>query len=182
MEQKNKEGKASKNKKKKYKTMKRYSLGFPFHINIKIIDDQNLILNLLNQIQINNKFSPKLKSLYFGLNTCLNFIQNNNNDCNEKIMFVFYKKEMESLYDLILFRARYNQNIHIYFINGNWQKNFIEKFKLKKLLGFVLIKNEINKEDFNKINNLIEGYDLNNNKNQIISNNTILETIIEFKN
>ena len=183
MEKKNKENKNfnnSNNKKKKYKTIKRFSLGFPFHVNIKIIADNNLILNLLNQIQIENKFSQKLKTLYFGLNLCLNYIQRTDN--NEKIIFIFYKKEMESLYDLILFRAKCNSNIHIYFLNENYQKNFIEQFKLKRLLGFILIKSSINEEVFNQINNLLESYDLNNNKNQIISNNNIQETMIEFKN
>ena len=183
MEKKNKENKNSNNsnnKKKKYKTIKRFSLGFPFHINIKIISDNNLILNLLNQIQIENKFSQKLKTLYFGLNLCLNYIQRTDN--SEKIIFIFYKKEMESLYDLILFRAKCNSNIHIYFLNENYQKNFIEQFKLKRLLGFILIKSSINEEVFNQINNLLESYDLNNNKNQIISNNNIQETMIEFKN
>ena len=183
MELKKKESKnsnKSNNKKKKYKTIKRYSLGFPFHIHIKIIDDNNLILNLINKIQIDNKFSQKIKALYFGLNQCLNYIQKTDN--NEKIIFIFYKKEMESLYDFILFRAKCNSNIHIYFINETWQKNFLEQFKLKKLLGFILITNQINEEEFNQINNLVESYDINNNKNQIISNNNIQETIIEFKN
>ena len=159
MEQKHQETKKASNKKKKYPTIKRYSLGFPFHINIKIIDDSNLILNLIKKIQIDNKFSQKIKTLYFGLNQCLNYIQKTDN--NEKIIFIFYKKEMESLYDFILFRAKCNSNIHIYFINETWQKNFLEQFKLKKLLGFILIKNQINEEEFNQINNLVESYDIN---------------------
>ena len=45
----------------------------------------------------------------------------------------------------------------------------------------MLIKKELNKDVFNQIKNLFEDYDLNNNKNKIISNENIQETIIEFK-
>ena len=88
---------------------------------------------------------------------------------------------MESFYDFILFRAKCNKNIHIYFINEIWQKNFIDKFKVKKLLGFVLIKNDINKEIFNEIRKMLESYDLNNDVNKIESKNNIQESTIEFK-
>ena len=179
MEQKSKETKNQGNKKKKYKSMKRYALCFPFHIDIKILNNQNLILNLINQITIHNNFSEKIKTLFFGLNSCLNNIQNN--DDKEKLVFIFYNKKMESLYDLILFRVKNDINIHLYFIDEIWQKNFIGKFKLKKLLSFVLIKKDMNKESFNKIKNSIENYDLNNDKNKIISKNNIQETKIEFK-
>ena len=179
MKQKLKETKNSGNNKKKYKSMKRYALCFPFHIDIKIINDQNLILNFINQITIQNNFSEKTKTLFFGLNSCLNNIQKN--DDKEKLVFVFYNKKMESLYDLILFRAKHDINIHLCFIDEIWQKNFIEKFKVKKLLSFILIKNDINKDSFNTIKNLIKNYDLNNDKNKIISKNNIQETTIEFK-
>ena len=180
MEQKSKEAKSTKNKKKKYKTMKRYSLCFPFHINIKIINEQNLILDLLNQAQIQSNFSQKTKTLSFGLNTCLNLIQKNNS--NEILIFIFYTKKMETLYDFILYRANSNLNVHVYFISENWRKNFVEKFRLKQLLGFALIKNDINKDAFNTIKNKIESYDLNDNKNKIISKNNIQETIVEMNN
>ena len=144
MEQKLKETKNPGNKKKKYKSLKRYALCFPLHIDIKIINDQNLILILINQITIQNNFSEKTKTLFFGLNSCLNNIQKN--DTKEKIVFIFYNKKMESLYDLILFRAKYDLNIHLCFIDENWKNMFIEKFKLKKLLSFILVKNDINKD------------------------------------
>ena len=179
MEQNNKNIKSNNNKKKKSKAIKRYALCFPFHIDIKIINEQKLILPLLNQKLTNNIFSEKLKSLFFGLNTCLNHIQQN--DDKEKIIFIFYNKKMESFYDLILLRAKYNKNVHIYFVDEIWQKNFIDKFKLKKLMGFILIKNDINKETFNEIKKLFENFDLNNDINKIISKNNIQETTVEFK-
>ena len=179
MEQKHQETKKASNKKKKYQTIKRYSLGFPFHINIKIIIEQNLISSLLNLLQIDKVFSQNAKSLFFGLNSSLYNIQKNDNI--ERMVFIFYKKQCENIYDLILYRAQTNHNNHIYFINENYQRNFIENFKLKKLLSFVLIKKELNKDVFNQIKNLFEDYDLNNNKNKIISNGNIQETIIEFK-
>ena len=179
MEQKNKSAKNNTNKKKKYKSVKRYALCFPFHIDIKIINEQKLILPLLNQKLTQNIFSEKSKSLFFGLNTCLNHIQQN--DDKEKIIFIFYNKKMESFYDLILLRAKYNKNVHIYIMDEIWQKNFIDKFKLKKLMGFILIKNDINKETFNEIKKLFENFDLNNDINKIISKNNIQETTVEFK-
>ena len=111
MEQKNKQNKNITNKKKKNKIMKRYALGFPFHIDIKIISNENSIDNLLNKIIEKEKFLQKNKILFFGLNTCLNHIQRN--DDKEKLVFIFYNKKMESFYDFILFRAKYNHNIHI---------------------------------------------------------------------
>ena len=179
MEQKNKDAKNNNSKKKKFKTIKRYALCFPFHIDIKIINEQKLILSLLNQKLAQNNFSEKSKSLFFGLNTCLTHIQKN--DDKEKIIFIFYNKKMESFYDLILLRAKYNENVHIYFVNEIWQKNFIEKFKLKKLLSFIVIKNDINQEVFNEIKKLFGNYDLNNDINKIISKNNIQETTVEFK-
>ena len=179
MEQKNKQDKNTTNKKKKNKIMKRYALGFPFHVDIKIISNENSIDNLLNKIIEKENFLQKNKILFFGLNTCLNHIQRN--DDKEKLVFIFYNKKMESFYDLFLFRAKYNQNIHIYFINENCQNKFIEKLKLKKLLSFVFIKNDINKEAFNELKTLFESYDLNNDKNKVISKNNIEETTIEYK-
>ena len=179
MEQKNKEAKSNNSKKKKSKAIKRYALCFPFHIDIKIINEQKLILSLLNQKLTQNFFSEKGKSLFYGLNTCLNHIQQN--DDKEKIIFIFYNKKMESFYDLILLRAEYNKNVHIYFMDDIWQKNFIEKLKLKKLMGFILIKNDINNVAFNEIKKLFEKYDLNSDINKIISKDNIQEKTVEFK-
>ena len=182
MDKKEKENKKTNNKKRKANSKKIYALCFPFHINIKIINSQDLILDLLNKTQNKNHFSQILKTLYFGLNTCLKYIQNNNYSDNEKMIFIFYNKQMESLYDLILFRSKNDFNIHIYFIDENWQKNFIDKFRLKKLLSFIIIKNEINKDIFNEIKSVIESYDINKENNKIITKNSIQETIVEFNN
>ena len=59
----------------------------------------------------------------YGLNTTLNCIQNPKKE--EKMIFVFYKKNMESLYDIMLFRAKMNKNIFIYFIDDEWQMKFL---------------------------------------------------------
>ena len=168
----------TKDKKKKNKLLKKYSLCFPFHINIKIIKDQKKILELINKIQ--NLFSNKINTFYFGLNTSLNIIQKNNN--NEKSLFIFYKKNMETLYDLILFRTKYNNKINIYFIDEEIQKKFLEIFKLKKLLSFVLIKNNFNENIFNEIKINLESYNINKENNQELSNNRIQEIIIEKNN
>ena len=48
-------------------------------------------------------------------------------------------------------------------------------------MGFILIKNDINKETFNEIKKLFENFDLNNDINKIISKNNIQETTVEFK-
>ena len=168
----------TKDKKKKNKIFKKYSLCFPFHINVKIIKDQKKILELINKIQ--NLFSNKINTFYFGLNTSLNIIQKNNN--NEKLLFIFYKENMETLYDLILFRTKYNDKINIYFIDEEIQKKFLEIFKLKKLLSFVLIKNNFNENIFNEIKINLESYNINKENNQELSNNRIQEIIIEKNN
>ena len=164
-------------KKKKYKSFKKYSLCFPFHIDIKIIKDQKLILNIINTFQ--NLLSMKPNPFLYGLNTTLNCIQNPKKE--EKMIFVFYKKNMESLYDIMLFRAKMNKNIFIYYIDDEWQKKFLEIFKLKKLLSFVYVKNNTNETKFNELKNNLENYNINNDINMIISNNKIQEIIIETK-
>ncbi len=167
-------------KKKKYKNFKKYSLCFPFHIDIKIINDQKIILFLINTIQ--NLITQKQNNnntFLFGLNSTLNCIQKNKKE--EKLIFVFYKKQMETLYDLMLFRAKFNKNYCIYFIDEDWQKKFLDIFKLKKLLSFIYLKDNTNDNIFNDIKNKLENYNINNDSNMVISNNVIQEITIESK-
>ena len=180
MEQKNKNKKnnnANSDKKKKIKSFKKYSLCFPFHINIKILKDQNYIIDLINKIQ--NLSSIKPIPFFFGLNSTLNCIQKPQKE--EKIIFIFYKEKMASLYDIILFRAKFINGISIYFIDEEWQKKFLEIFKIKKLLSFVFLKNDSNKEIFNEIKNSLKSYNINNENNREISKNNIQEITIEEK-
>ena len=159
----------------KNKIFKKYSLCFPFHINIKIIKDQNKILDAINKIE--KLFSKKNSTFYFGLNSTLNVFQKSNKE--EKLLFIFYNEKMESLYDLILFRAKFNSNIFIYFIDKEWQKKFLQIFKLKKLLSFILVKNSINESLFKELKTNLENYNINNDINKEISKNRIQEIIIE---
>ena len=173
----NKKEKDKNQKSKKSKISKKYSLCFPFHINIKIVKEQNLIIDLIKIIE--NLLSNKVNSFYFGLNTSLNIIQKINKD--EKKLFVFYKENMETLYDIILFRAKYNDKISLYFIDEEIQKKFLEIFGLKKLLSFVLVKNNTNEKEFNEIKANLESYNTNKENNQISPKNRIQEIIIEKK-
>ena len=164
-------------KKNKFKSFKKYSFCFPFHINIKVIKEQKLILDLISNIQ--NISSSNSISFLLGLNTTLNSIQKSKNE--EKLIFIFYKEKMGSLYDTILFRTKYFNNICIYFIEEEWQKKFLEIFKVKKLLSFVLVKNNLNETKFNEIKNNLKSYNINNETNMEISKNNIQEITIETK-
>ena len=181
MEQKNKNKKNNNNantdKKKKFKSFKKYSFCFPFHINIKILKDQKHIIDLINKIQ--NLSSIKPTPFLFGLNTTLNCIQKPQKE--EKLIFIFYKEKIASLYDIILFRTKFIDDLSIYFIDEEWQKKFLEIFKIKKLLSFVLLKNDSNKEIFNEIKNSFKSYNINNENNREISKNNIQELTIEEK-
>ena len=177
MESKKKKDSNIKGKTPKNKIIKKYSLCFPFHINIKIISEQKKILEISDKIQ--NLFSKKISLFLFGLSTSLNSIQKSNKE--EKLLFIFYNEKMETLYDLILFRAKFNANISIYFINEEWKKKFLDIFKLKKLLSFILIKNNLNDSIFNEIKTILESYNINNDINKIISENRIQETTIKIK-
>ena len=180
MEQKNKNKKnnnANSDKKKKFKSLKKYSLCFPFHINIKILKDQSHILDLINKIQNLSLIKPS--PFLFGLNTTLNCMQKTQKE--EKLIFIFYKEKMASLFDIILFRAKFFNDISIYFIDEEWQKKFLEIFKIKRLLSFVLLKNDSNKEIFNEIKNSFKSYNINDETNREISRNNIQEITIEEK-
>ena len=173
----NKKEKDKNQKSKKSKISKKYSLCFPFHINIKIVKEQKKIIDLIKIIE--NLLSNKVNSFYFGLNTSLNIIQKINKD--EKLLFVFYKENMETLYDIILFRAKYNDKISLYFIDEEIQKKFLEIFGLKKLLSFVLVKNNASEKYFNEIKANLESYNINKENNQNSPKNRIQEIIIEKK-
>ena len=177
MESKKKKNNNTKDKNTKNKIFKKYSLCFPFHINIKIVKEQKKIIDLIKIIE--NLLSNKVNSFYFGLNTSLNIIQKVNKD--EKLLFVFYKENMETLYDIILFRAKYNDKISLYFIDEEIQKKFLEIFGLKKLLSFVLVKNNTNEKEFNEIKANLESYNINKENNKISPKNRIQEIIIEKK-
>ena len=179
MEKKNKKNNNNTNsdKKKKLKCFKKYSLCFPFHINIKILKDQSHIIDLINKIQ--NLSSLKTISFLFGLNSTLNCIQKPQK--SEKLIFIFYKEKMATLYDIILFRAKFTNDISIYFIDEDSEKKILEIFKIKKLLSFVLLKNDSNKEIFNEIKNNFKSYNINDENNRETSKNTIQEITIEEK-
>ena len=175
MEEKKKKANTNSGSKKKPKINKKYSLCFPFHLNYKILKDKNIITQLIYNIQ-----GIKASSFIFGLNSTLNICQKSND--NEKLIILFYKEKMESLYDILLFRTKNIKNIYIYLVDDEYQKKFCEIFKLKKMLSFTLLKDKLNEKIFNEINNILSSYNLNDNINRKVSNINIQEITIESKN
>ena len=73
---------------------------------------------------------------------------------------------MESLYDLLLIKNKENEkNIRIAFLDEEYNKEFINIFKIKSCMGFLIIKTENNEKVFNEIESNISQYIVNNTNN-----------------
>ena len=150
------------NKKNKVNSFQKYSLCFPFNININVIQDEHLINNILNNLKNWKNYNSMIS---FGLNSSLKILQTKNKE--EKLIFLFYNKKMTNLYDIILFRSQLNENIKIYFLDNEYIEKFLEIFKIKKCLSFCVTKNNLNANNFNEIKNICSSYNFNANSDNI---------------
>ncbi len=81
-------------KPKKVQYSKKYSLSFPFKTDIKIIQNNSIILFLSEKLKQIKEFSNSDKSsLKYGLNSSLKQIQNTNDNI-EKMIFIFYQESI----------------------------------------------------------------------------------------
>ena len=152
----------SSNKKNKVNSFQKYSLCFPFNININVIQNEHLINNILNNLKNWKNYNSMIS---FGLNSSLKILQTKNKE--EKLIFLFYNKKMTNLYDIILFRSQLNENIKIYFLDNEYIEKFLEIFKIKKCLSFCVTKNNLNANNFDEIKNICSSYNCNANSDNI---------------
>ena len=152
---------------KKFQYIKKLSYYYPFHLEIKIISGENLIQYLLKRVKLIHTFNTNTKhSIKFGLNSIIKYT-NKIKDNNKILIFIFYKENMESLYDLILIKNKENsKNIRIIFLNEENNKEFIDIFKIKNCMGFLIIRVESNEKVFDEIEKNLSQYIINIDENK----------------
>ena len=152
---------------KKFQYIKKLSYYYPFHLEIKIISGENLIQYLLKRVKLIFTFNTNTKhSIKFGLNSIIKYT-NKIKDNNKILIFIFYKENMESLYDLILIKNKENnKNIKIIFLNEENNKEFIDIFKIKNCMGFLIIRVESNEKVFDEIEKNLSQYIINIDENK----------------
>ena len=150
-------------KQKKLQYLKQTSYYYPFHIEIKIITGENIIEYLKKRIKLIYTFNTNTKkSIKYGLNKINKYI-NKYNPENQIIIFIFYKESFITLYDLLLIKNQENKNINIFFIDEDYNKEFLDIFNIKNCLSFSVIKNQSNEKVFNEIESTISQYAINKN-------------------
>ena len=152
---------------KKCQYIKKLSYYYPFHIEIKMITGENLIQYLLKRVKLIYTFNTNTKrSIKFGLNSIIKYT-NRPKDNNKILIFLFYKENMETLYDLLLLKTKENnKNIRIIFIDEEYNKEFINLFKIKSCLGFLIVKIQNNEKVVDEIENNLSQYFININENK----------------
>ena len=151
---------------KKSQYIKKLSYYYPLHIEIKIISGENIVQYLLKRLKLIHTFNTNTRrSIKFGLNTIIKYV-NKPKENNKILIFIFYRENMESLYDLLLIKNKENEkNIRIAFLDEEYNKEFINVFKIKSCMGLLVIKTENNEKVFNEIESNIFQYIVNNTNN-----------------
>ena len=152
---------------KKSQYIKKLSYYYPLHIEIKIMSGENIVQYLLKRLKLIHTFNTNTRrSIKFGLNSIIKYV-NKPKENNKILIFIFYKDNMESLYDLLLIKNKENEkNIRIAFLDEEYNKEFINIFKIKSCMGFLIIKTENNEKVFNEIENNLSQYIVNNINNK----------------
>ena len=149
-----------------------------YFIYSKIISDENNIDYILKRLKLIYNFNKETRtSIKFGLNSALQIMKNNKNTLN--LIFIFYKKSLETLFNLILLKYKELENNKLYFINNDEIKNFNNLFNIKKLLAFTIIKNDKNEKVIEEIKNNLSNYNIFNNELIPIYSTNIKEITIE---
>ena len=143
---------------KKLQYLKQISYYYPFHIEIKIISGENIIEYLKKRLTLIYTFNSNTKkSIKYGLNRINKYI-NKNNEENQIIIFIFYKESFTIFYDLMILKNQHNKNIKIFFLDEDYNKDFIDIFNLKSCMSFCIIKNQNNEKVFNEIESKLSQY------------------------
>ena len=151
---------------KKTQYIKKTSYYYPFHIEIKIISGENLIQYLQKRLKLIHTFNTNTKhSIKYGLNSIIKYINKPKENC-KILIFIFYRENMESLYDLLLIKNKNNQDIKILFLDEDYNKEFINLFKIKSCMGFLISRIQNNEKVFDEIENNLSQYIVNNINNK----------------
>ena len=145
-------------KQKKLQYLKQISYYYPFHIEIKIISGENIIEYLKKRLKLIYTFNTNTrKSIKYGLNRINKYINKNKTE-NEIIVFIFYKESFTTFYDLLILKNQVNKNIKIFFLDEDYNKDFIDIFNIKSCMAFCVLKNQNNEKVFNEIESKISQY------------------------
>ena len=153
----------SSKKQKKLQYLKQISSYYPFQTEIKVISGENIIEYLKKRLKLIYTFNTNTrKSIKYGLNNINKYI-NKNNVTKQIVAFIFYKESFEALYDLMIIKNKVNKNINIYFINEDYNKDFLDIFKLKSCMGFCVIKEQYNEKVITEIESNLAQYAIEKN-------------------
>ena len=153
----------SSKKQKKLQYLKQISNYYPFQIEIKVISGENIIEYLKKRLKLIYTFNTNTrKSIKYGLNNINKYI-NKNNGTKQIVAFIFYKESFETLYDLMIIKNTVNKNINIYFINEDYNKDFLDIFKLKNCMGFCVIKEQYNEKVITELETNLAQYAIEKN-------------------
>ena len=153
----------SNKKQKKLLYLKQISYYYPFQIEIKVISGENIIEYLKKRLKLIYTFNTNTrKSIKYGLNNINKYI-NKNNGTKQIVAFIFYKESFETLYDLMIIKNKVNKNINIYFINEDYNKDFLDIFKLKCCMGFCIIKEQYNEKVITELESNLAQYAIEKN-------------------
>ena len=97
-------------------------------------------------------FNKKAKSsLKYGMNHTIKILEksmNSNIDANNPLIFIFYDENLDNLYDLLVLKAT---KARIYFLDYSFLSDFLEIFKIRRLLSFSIVNNESVNQVYNDI-------------------------------
>lgn len=119
------------------------------------------------------------KSIKFGYNSTMKFLQNPKYSSELKMIFFFYKDNVKILIDLLLLKVKESSNVKVYIIDSKFKEDFKKIFTIKQMICFSVLKIEKNEVVLDHLLKSLEEYNSNNNGLVPIFQVDIRESVIE---
>lgn len=117
------------------------------------------IKNRLNMIL---SFNKKAKSsIKFGMNHTIKVLEKSmcsDLNSNPPLIFIFYDENLDNLYDLLVLKAT---KARIYFLDYSFLSDFLEIFKIRRLLSFSIVNNDSVNQVYSDIIDKLKPFEVN---------------------